>query len=91
MSTKEQELLVGGWTVYHSLTPEDQKVFDEAMRGFVGVKYSPEQVSTQLVNGTNYRFQCAASMPPSNVIWQAIVEIYSPIEGVPHVVSITRI
>ncbi|MDQ0595644.1 hypothetical protein QFZ37_004013 [Chryseobacterium ginsenosidimutans] len=89
MST--QELLLGGWTAYHPLTQEDQKVFDEAMRGFVGVKYTPNSVSTQVVNGINYRFKCTASMPPSEVIWEAIVEIYSPIEGTPYVVSITRI
>lgn len=91
MSTQEQELLVGGWTKFHTLDAEDQKVFDEAMRGFVGVKYSPEQVSTQVVNGINYRFKCAASMPPSDIIWQAIVEVYKPTQGVPHVVAITRI
>jgi hypothetical protein len=87
----EQEVLLGGWTKYHPLTAEDQKVFEEAMRGFVGVKYAPTEVATQVVNGTNYRFKCNASMPPSDVVWQAIVEIYSPIEGQPHVVSITRI
>ncbi len=87
----EQEQLPGGWTSYHPLTAEDQKVFDEAMHGFVGVKYTPTEVSTQVVNGTNYRFRCNASMPPSDVVWQAIVEIYSPIDGQPHVVSITRI
>ncbi|KMQ67606.1 hypothetical protein ACM39_12140 [Chryseobacterium sp. FH2] len=89
MST--QELVVGGWTKYHALTPEDQKVFDEAMYGFVGVKYTPQEVSTQLVNGTNYRYRCAASMPPSQVVWEAIVEIYKPIEGKPHIVSIHKI
>jgi len=87
----ETQELVGGWTKYHTLTPADQKVFDEAMRGFVGVKYTPQEVSTQLVNGINYRFRCIASMPPSQVVWEAIVEIYAPIEGVPHVVSIHRI
>lgn len=87
----EQEQLPGGWTNYHPLTAEDQKVFDEAMHGFVGVKYTPTEVSTQVVNGTNYRFKCNASMPPSEVVWQAIVEIYSPIDGQPHVMSITRI
>lgn len=89
METKE---LVGGWTKYHALTPEDQKVFDEAMHGFVGVKYNPKEVSSQLVNGTNYRFKCEASMPgPEPLVWEAIVEIYAPIDGQPHVVGIHRI
>lgn len=89
MST--QELVVGGWTKYHALTPADQKVFNEAMEGFVGVKYTPDEVSTQVVNGTNYRYKCTASMPPADVVWEAIVEIYAPINGKPHVVSIHRI
>lgn len=89
--TEQQETLVGGWTAFHPLTPEDQKVLDEAMNGFVGVIYTPFEVSTQLVNGTNYRFKCDASIPPADVVWQAIVEIYQPISGQPHVVGITRI
>lgn len=89
--TEQKETLVGGWTAFHPLTPEDQKVFDEAMKGFVGVIYTPFEVSTQLVNGTNYRYKCTASIPPAEVIWQAIVEIYKPIDGQPHVVAITRI
>jgi len=89
--TEQEQALVGGWTRFHALTPEGQKVFDEAMQGFVGVKYTPLEVSTQLVNGTNYRFKCDASMPPREVIWQAVVEIYQPIDGNPHVVAITRI
>ncbi|MCJ8155609.1 hypothetical protein MKJ01_17770 [Chryseobacterium sp. SSA4.19] len=87
----EQEQLVGGWTKYHPLTAEDQKVFDEALRGFVGVKYSPYEVSSQVVYGINYRYKCKASMPPRDIIWEAIIEIYSPVDGQPHVVSITRI
>ncbi|UQB67421.1 hypothetical protein [Epilithonimonas zeae] len=86
-----EELTVGGWTAFHSLTSEEQQVFSEALRGFVGVKYTPTEVSTQLVNGTNYRYKCAASMPPSDVTWNAIVEIYKPINGQPHVTGITRI
>ncbi|SIQ42043.1 hypothetical protein SAMN05880574_11284 [Chryseobacterium sp. RU37D] len=41
MST--QELVVGGWKKYHVLTSEDQKIFNEAMEGFVGVKYTPHR------------------------------------------------
>lgn len=89
--TEQQETLVGGWTRFHAVTPEDQKVFDEAMQGFVGVVYTPLEVSTQVVNGTNYRFKCNASVPPADVVWQAIVEIYQPIKGKPHVTAITRI
>lgn len=85
------ESLVGGWTMYHPLTPEDQQVFKEALNGFVGVNYEPSEVSTQVVNGTNYRYKCTASIPPAEVVWQAIVEIYKPINGKPHIISIIRL
>jgi len=92
MSTETlKETIVGGWTAYHALTVEDEKVFKEALNGFVGVTYSPQSVSTQVVAGTNYRFKCTASIPPSDVEWEAIVEIYAPLTGKPHIISITRL
>ncbi|NDI97920.1 hypothetical protein GWA97_02410 [Flavobacterium sp. LaA7.5] len=93
MSTKEatETHVLGGWSAYHKLTPEDRKVFDEAMHGFVGVKYTPIAVSTQVVAGMNYRFKCEASMPPSDVIWEAIVEIFKPLNGAPYVTGIVRL
>lgn len=86
-----QELTAGGWTTYGPLTPQDQKVFDEAIKGIIGVNYTPKEVATQVVAGVNYRFRCDASVPPSEVIWEAIVEIFAPLEGAPYVVSIHRI
>jgi hypothetical protein len=89
--TNNSQPLVGGWSPYHKLTPEDQKVFDEALKGFVGVKYTPNAVSTQVVAGMNYRFKCTASMPPAMVVWEAMVEIYKPLDGKPYITGIVRI
>lgn len=86
-----QENLVGGWTPYHELTPKDQEVFDVALAGLVGVHYTAELVSTQVVNGTNYRYQAKATQPGSPNSWQAVVEIYAPINGKPYVTQIIRI
>jgi hypothetical protein len=83
--------LVGGWSPYHNLTTEDKLVFDQALNGFVGVKYTPTSVSTQVVAGTNYRFKCNAQVPPSEVIWESIIEIFQPLVGNPHITGITRI
>ncbi|MGK4472928.1 hypothetical protein [Aeromonas molluscorum] len=58
----EQAVLVGGWTAYHKLTAKDQAVFDQALKGFVGVQYVPFEVSTQVVAGTNYRFKCKTTV-----------------------------
>lgn len=86
-----QENLVGGWTAYSKLTPKDEEVFKQALAGFVGVNYTPELVSSQVVNGTNYRYQSKATLPGSPSTWQAIVEIYAPINGKPHITQIHRI
>jgi hypothetical protein len=83
--------VVGGWTPYHKLTPEDKLVFDEALKGLLGVKYTPNTVSTQVVAGTNYRYKCTASLPPTEVVWEAIVEIYKPLNGKPYLTGIIRI
>ena len=85
------EPIVGGWTAYQPLTADDQKVFTQAMHGFVGVKYTPNVVSTQPVAGKNFRFRCTASMPPAQVVWEAIVEIFQPLEGPAYVTGIHRI
>lgn len=87
----ENEVAVGGWSPYHPLTPQDKKVFEEAMNGFVGVQYTPNSVSTQVVAGMNYRFKCTASMPPSEVIWEAVVEIFQPLNGNPYITGIIRL
>lgn len=86
-----QDTIVGGWTAYHALTEKDRTVFNEALAGFVGVHYQPEKVSTQIVAGTNYRFKCLASVPPALVVWESVVEIYQPFNGVPHIIGITRV
>lgn len=86
-----QENLVGGWTAYHGLSPEDVKVFNAALAGIVGVVYTPELVSKQIVSGVNYRFQTNASLPGQSHSWQAIVEIYAPLNGEPHVTQIIRV
>lgn len=85
-----QENPIGGWTPYHELTAEDKKVFEQAIKNILGVKYTPKMVSTQVVAGVNYRFRCDATVPPSYAIWEAIVEIYKPLNGDPYVTGIIR-
>jgi hypothetical protein len=87
----ENSNLIGGWSPYRSITPQDKLVFDEALKQVLGVNYSPQMVSTQVVNGTNYRFKCSASTPPTLVVWEAIVDIYKPINGPGYVTGIIRI
>ncbi|WP_321470969.1 hypothetical protein [Halarcobacter sp.] len=86
-----ENTMPGGWSEYHDLTAEDRAVFYEALEGFVGVNYIPSVVSTQVVAGMNYKYKCIASIPPSDVNWETIIEIFEPLEGKPHIVSIARI
>lgn len=88
----ENTHLFGGWSPYHKLDSEDKTVFDEALAGFVGVDYQPFSVSTQLVAGKNYRFKCHATLPgPIRLEWEAIVEIFQPLDGKPFITGIHRI
>jgi hypothetical protein len=86
------QTILGGWTPYRPLTPADQQVFNEAMAGIVDVTYKPQAVSTQQVfMGTNYRFRCMVSVPPTPLVWETIVEIYQTLEGKPYLTSIIRL
>lgn len=81
---------VGTWTAFTSeISPIEMKVFQEAISGIIGVNYTPVAVATQLVSGTNYRFFCnAVATYPGAVNQGMMVQIYAPLEGNPHVVSI---
>ncbi|MCV9930326.1 hypothetical protein OIU83_21890 [Flavobacterium sp. LS1R49] len=85
------ETLLGGWTLYHTLTPEDLQIFKQAMNGLLGVKYNPITVSTQIVAGTNYRFKCNATVILSELDYEALVEIYKPLSGNAVLTGITPI
>lgn len=50
----------GGWSSFSPVTKEDEKIFNKAVSGLVGVKYTPELVSYQIVAGKNYCFICKA-------------------------------
>jgi len=86
-----QEAVCGGWTPYHDLTHEEEVVFAKALVDFVGVKYTPNTVSTQVVAGKNYRYKCTASLPGSEGMWDAIVEIFQPLNSDPYIYGIIRI
>ncbi len=81
----------GGWTPFEAVTAADKKVFDQAMEGFVGAEYTPEKVSKQVVNGTNYRFQCTGKPSVKEPHpFKAIVKIHAPINGKPKIEAIER-
>ncbi|MBR7781819.1 hypothetical protein [Undibacterium luofuense] len=83
---------VGGWSAWGPVTPEEKIIFVEATHGLLGVSYTPQMVSTQVVAGTNYRYKCLASLvSPAIGQWEAIVQIYQPLQGAPHITHITPV
>jgi len=88
-TVKSANTMAGGWTDFHNLTDADLAVFNKALKGLDGVNYTPEQVATQVVAGTNYKFKCkAVPVVLDPVEYTAIVEIFESLDGK---VSITQI
>lgn len=82
----------GGWSPFQKLTPEDQDVFEEAMKGLVGVSYTPERVSKQTVKGMNYRFFCYGTpVTQGDHSFPAIVKIYAAPGTKAQLVGIQRV
>jgi len=73
----------GGWTSYSTRISSDaQKAFDEALKGFTGVHYTPLAVASQVVAGMNYRFFCNAQVVyPDAPNYGALVQINKPLVG----------
>jgi hypothetical protein len=85
--------VVGGWSSFNfEITSEQRKVFDQAVGGLLGVKYTPLAVATQVVAGTNYCYLCKAQpVYPKAQEYAAEVFIYQPLQGDPHVTQIKRL
>ncbi len=82
----------GGWSDFKELEDADKKVFAEAMKGHIGVTYTPEKVSKQLVNGTNYRFFCYGKpVTQDSHSFPAIVTVHAPIGDRPTIANIERV
>ncbi len=89
---EKKSTMAGGWTPFKSLDSNDKKVFNEAMEGHVGVTYTPEKVSKQVVNGTNYRFSCQAKpVTMSGHEYPVIVKIHAPLHGKARIEEIERV
>lgn len=82
--------MAGGWSPYREPTQEDIKIFKENLAGLVGVKYVPDGVSSQIVDGTNYRFICNAKpIAAEPYEYKATIQIYAPLQGEPYITHIT--
>ena len=81
----EEGPLAGGWTAASdpTVTQERSELFDKALDGLVGAKYTPVALlSTQVVAGMNYCILCQITpvVPDGNPSW-ALVYIYADLQG----------
>lgn len=91
IETLKKEITLEGWTTYQSLSTDVKQIFNEALNGFVGVIYIPNEVAIELVEKTDYRFKCYAYLPHSDIFWEAIVEIHKSLGVKSHITNITKL
>ncbi|MEH1950869.1 MAG: hypothetical protein V7K77_28520 [Nostoc sp.] len=88
--TSESGVTVGGWSpLSRNISKEASEVFEAAVKGLIGVSYSPIAFATQVVSGTNYRFVShAKAVSPEAHDEIVIVDIYKPLHGPAYVTGI---
>ena len=96
-TTEENAMIAGGWTVNDSynvlLADDEEKIFEQAMEGLVGVGYTPIQViATQLVSGTNYAYLASGTTVTANPETNYyVIVIYNSLDGNVEITSIKQI
>ncbi|MFV0411899.1 MAG: hypothetical protein ACK5L3_01350, partial [Oscillospiraceae bacterium] len=90
----ESQGAVGAFREERELTADEKELFEKAVAELVGVKYEPIRVSTQVVNGTNYKFLCKGTAADANMTEsEYYVTIYLPLgeNAVPEITNIEEI
>jgi hypothetical protein len=84
------EMIPGGWSGFNfTITPEAREIFDAALKGFVGVQYTPLACATQVVAGINYCYLCQGVVVyPNAPEIAAKLYVYKPPQGNPHITRI---
>jgi hypothetical protein len=83
---------IGGWSGFNfNLTPDAKKVFDKAVT-LVGVRYTPLAFAHQMVKETSLCYLVkGAIVVPGNPEFAALIYVYQPPQGEPHITAINRI
>lgn len=85
-------IVPGSWSPFKALNDEEKQIFDKALKGLVGVVYTPEKVSSQVVAGVNYRFFChAVTVTREEHKFHAIVKIHVALSGEAQITDIQRV
>jgi Flavodoxins len=83
--------LVGGFSELRDLEEGDREVFAKATEQYGYLHLNPLKVSTQVVAGTNYLFECESAGPDGQAS-TVEVRIFAPLpgRGEPEVISVER-
>jgi len=79
--------VTGGWQFsdksVSDITADEKAVFDEAIKGHVGVDYAPKTViAKQVVAGINYAFLCVSQIvAPNSTPYWSVVTVYKSFDG----------
>lgn len=58
--------MVGEYVVHKEITEQELAVFHCALKGLLGVSYTPRIVASQIVRGINYLFVCTGEAAVPN-------------------------
>lgn len=84
--------VLGGWTAFALVDGDSASVLQKALRGRLGVGYTPLLAAKQLVNGTNYLFVCNSRIVyPSARNYAVLVKVYQPLKGESEIREIVQI
>lgn len=74
----------GGFSKFRAVDENDKITLDKALNGLKGVGYEPFAVSSQIVQGFNYKFLCNATATTNpSTEYTALVIVYRPLNGDP--------
>jgi hypothetical protein len=75
-------LTPGGWSPFATETADRQKLFDEALKGFVGTGFKPFAVTSQVVAGAFSIFAANAKhVHPDSHEYPALIRVFKPLNG----------
>ena len=83
------EKMVGAYSEARELTAADSAVFNVAMADYGYLNLTPVSVSTQVVAGVNYIFNCNGAGPGGQAS-SCQVLIFKPLDGDPYLKSVER-
>lgn len=84
LGSKQDTDLLGGYSEPRELTEEDLAVFNTATANYGYLNLQPVSVSTQVVAGLNYSFECASNGSSCYVF------IFRPLNGEPYLKAVER-